>query len=528
MAQLRPPSPMKDVELDSISDDKDISLEQVSRVSTALTNEPKSSHGNPLHWPLWVKMMVLTQVSILAALGGLNTATINPALVDLGHEFGITSVHASYQTTVCIALNGVAPWIWIPLANKYGRRPVYLASLLLGFASILACAYAQSYATLIVARVFNGFFPAAFALGASTVTDLFPAHQRGRALGFFTVTMTTGSHLAPIIGGLVGGYLGWRWIFKFIAIVDATMLITSFFCCLETLTPKPSPASNINSTTMKPATEHKDPNPNPNLETETYRTAPFSKQAYVSHLTLISPHHKTLPPLQPLHFLISSLSIAWYPSIILPALYYSTQYGFASILPAVTVAPIFSKAFGWTTLHIGLTYGIALTLGGILGECFAGWIVDSLLIRAKNRRPTKQAQPEVRLHCIWPGEIIVPSALLIYGFTLAYHDRVSWVAPIFAIGLACFGLQIITTTCYTYAIDCYKDRSAEVAQVLNFVRQVIGMTFAFYAVDLGEEIGFQWLFVFYACCGGILAFLGILLVMWKGEKWRNRIADRFG
>lgn len=526
MAESRTTSSKQDDEIyDSSSDAKAASVEQVSRVPTLTATRPKDASDNPLYWPLWVKMMVLSQVSILAALGGLNTATINPALVDLGEEFGITSVHASYQTTVCIALNGVAPWIWIPLANKYGRRPVYLFSTLLGFASILGCAYAQSYATLIVARVFNGLFPAAFALGASTVTDLFPAHQRGRALGFFTVTMTTGSHLAPIVGGLVGGYLGWRWIFKFIAIVDAVMVLTSFFCCLETLTPKASVIAKITSDAPKAIIEHHEPEPDP--EVETWRNVPFSKQAYLSHLTLISPHHKTLPTLYPLHFLISSLSISWCPSIILPALYYGTQYGFASILPAVTVAPIFSKAFGWTTLHIGLAYGIALTVGGILGEFFAGWIVDFLLIRAKRRHPSKEAQPEVRLHCIWPGEILVPSALLIYGFTLAYHDRVSWFAPIFAIGLACFGLQIITTTCYTYAIDCYRDRSAEVAQVLNFVRQIIGMTFAFYAVNWGESIGFQWLFVFYACCGGILTFTGILLVMWKGEKWRNTIANRF-
>lgn len=42
--------------------------------------------------------MILAQVSLLAALGGLNTATINPALVDLGEEFDISTVRASYQT----------------------------------------------------------------------------------------------------------------------------------------------------------------------------------------------------------------------------------------------------------------------------------------------------------------------------------------------------------------------------------------------------------------------------------------------
>lgn len=494
-------------------------FEQVNSVGTfPSTGVPRHDPDNPLLWPLWVKIMVLTQVSLLAALGGLNTATINPALVDLGEEFGLSTVRASYQTTVCIALNGVAPWLWIPLANKYGRRPIYLFTTFLGFASALGCAYATSFGTLVVARVFNGFFPVAFALGASTVTDLFPSHQRGRAMGFFTVIMSTGSHVAPICGGLVGGYFGWRWIFKFVSIVDAIMFTTSLFCLPETLHARPDEAEGAGDGQVAKSGAHSPPCM-PDEHT------PFNKQTYPSHLTLFSPLHRTLPTLQPLHFLHNTLAISWYPSILLPALYYATNYGFASILPAVTVAAIFSEAYHWPTLTIGLTYGTALTLGGILGEFSAGWIVDTLLIRAQRRHIASgkhgSVPPEVRLRCIWPGEVIVTSALLIYGFTLHYHAQVHWFAPIFAIGLGCFGLQIITTTCYTYSIDSYKENAAEVAQVYNFTRQIIGMTFAFYAKELGDRIGFQWLFVFYAGCGGGLAFVGILLVMWRGERWRG-------
>ena len=58
--------------------------------------------------------------------------------------------------------------------------------------------------------------------------------------------------------------------------------------------------------------------------------------------------------------------------MIFPCLYYSAQYGFASILPAVTVAHIFSARFNWDTLQIGLAYGGSLTIGGCLGEVRAG------------------------------------------------------------------------------------------------------------------------------------------------------------
>lgn len=430
--------------------------------------------------------------------------------------------HLQALSTVCIALNGVAPWLWIPSANKYGRRPVYIFTTLLGFVSALGCGFTKTYAQLIVARVFNGFFPVAFALGASTVTDLFPNHQRGRATGFFTVVMTTGSHIAPIVGGLIGGFLGWRWIFWIVSIIDAVMLVITIFFLPETLHIKAKP--KVNNSDNKTSREIR--------AEEQYRAIPppFTKQTYLSRLKLVFPQHRQLPPLQPFRFLTNTFSIMWYPSILFPALYYATNYGFASILPAVTVAAIFTETWHWPTLTIGLTYGSALTIGGILGELCAGWVVDALYIRAQRRHTHAgglgAAPPEARLKCIWPGEILIPSALLIYGFTLHYHEHVNWFAPIFAIGLACFGLQIITTTTYTYAIDCYRDKSGEVAQAFNFARQMIGMTFAFYAVKLGHKIGFQWLFVMYAIFGSVLAFIGILLVMWKGESWRLRISGR--
>jgi multidrug resistance protein len=404
-------------------------------------------------------------------------------------------------------LNGIAPWIWIPLAHKFGRRPIYLATTFLGFISALSCAYTQTFGQLIVARVFNGFFPVAFALGAATVVDLFPYHQRGRAMGFFTVTMVNGSHLAPIVGGLLGQYCGWRWIFKFVAIVDAIMLFTAFFCLPETL------YMRTWSTTKHESKE----------SLALTRPVKFTKDSYVSRLRLWSDFPEL--KLRPSHFVIPALKMARYPSVLFPALYYATMYGFASILPAVTVAAIFTEFFHWDTLTIGLTYGAALTLGGVLGECVSGWVVDSI-IKRERKRLGRDPEPEVRLKAIWMGEIIVPAGLLVYGFCLQY--RTAWIFPILGMGMACFGLQIITTTTYTYAIDCYRTESSEVAQLFNFIRQEIGFTFAFYVVHLGNKIGYQWMFLMFALIGGVLAFVPMLPVMFKGAQWRKKLGKPVG
>ena len=142
---------------------------------------------DPMNWPMALKVFVLIQVSLLSSLGGINVAMINPAYVSMAKDLHISTVKASYQTTICIVLAGVAPFFWVPVSNKYGRRPVLLGTTLLAFVSILGSAYAKTFSQLIAARVFNGLFPAAFALGPAVVVDMFFVHQRGRAMGVFTV-----------------------------------------------------------------------------------------------------------------------------------------------------------------------------------------------------------------------------------------------------------------------------------------------------------------------------------------------------
>lgn len=58
-------------------------------------------------------------------------------------------------------MNGLGPFLFLPLANAWGRRPVYLFTTFIGFASALGCAFARTYPQLIGARIVNGIFPVA-------------------------------------------------------------------------------------------------------------------------------------------------------------------------------------------------------------------------------------------------------------------------------------------------------------------------------------------------------------------------------
>lgn len=242
-----------------------------------------------------------------------------------------------------IALNGVGPFIWIPLANVYGRRFVYLVTTLIGVATALGCGFVHSFGALVGIRAINGIFPVSMALGPATVTDLFFYHQRGRALGLFTVMLTSGSHFSGLFGGPVAKFLGWRWIFWITGIINFVTLVVIVFCLPETMYYKPRVYSDTNTES-------------PKLSMARYRE-------------LLRPW-TTFPGvrLKAKHFVIPAFRMALYPSVLFPSLYYASQYCFSAIFPAVTYAITFKERFGWSALQCGLAYGGTMTVGSIVGE----------------------------------------------------------------------------------------------------------------------------------------------------------------
>lgn len=95
----------------------------------------------------------------------------------------ITVTEASYQTTLAIVMAGIAPLIWSPLANKYGRRPIYLLVSIIGIAAGAGCAVTTKWGLLLVARVFVGIGTSVgMGIGAASVSDMYFTHERGKSV----------------------------------------------------------------------------------------------------------------------------------------------------------------------------------------------------------------------------------------------------------------------------------------------------------------------------------------------------------
>lgn len=137
-----------------------------------LRPQPTDDPLDPLNWKPWVKMVVLLQVSFLAFLGPFSQAVINSAFAPLAKSMHISITTASYNTTIAILFAGVSPLLWSPIANVYGRRPIFIFVSAIGIVAHCASGAAPTWAGIMTARAFVGIGTSAgMGIGAAVVAD---------------------------------------------------------------------------------------------------------------------------------------------------------------------------------------------------------------------------------------------------------------------------------------------------------------------------------------------------------------------
>ncbi|MEX1022016.1 MAG: MFS transporter [Dehalococcoidia bacterium] len=98
--------------------------------------------------------------------------------------------------------------------DLYGRKRIYLAGWAVFTVGVTAASFAQTLEQVIALRLLQSVGVAlAIANANAIVTDAFPDHERGRALGTITSIVGAGLMSGPIIGGLILGVTDWRGIF---------------------------------------------------------------------------------------------------------------------------------------------------------------------------------------------------------------------------------------------------------------------------------------------------------------------------
>jgi DHA1 family bicyclomycin/chloramphenicol resistance-like MFS transporter len=180
-------------------------------------------------WP------VLLVLATLAAVAPVSTDLYLPGFPAMGHDLDASASGAQLTLTTFLVGLAAGQLLMGPLSDRYGRRPPLLASTAVCLLAGVVCALAPNIAVLATARLVQGLSGAGgMVIGRAVIADLVTGRPAARA---FTLMVTVGGVapvLAPTVGGLLSGPVGWRGMLWTVAALCTVMFLGVLLALRET------------------------------------------------------------------------------------------------------------------------------------------------------------------------------------------------------------------------------------------------------------------------------------------------------
>jgi DHA1 family bicyclomycin/chloramphenicol resistance-like MFS transporter len=181
-------------------------------------------------------------IALMAALMASNAMAIDamlPALPAMGEALAVSEDNRRQLVITFYLLGfGVAQLIWGPLADRYGRKRLLIAALLLYGGFGLVAGLASSFTLLLAARTLQGVAAAASrVLVVAVVRDLYQGSAMARVMSLTMIVFMIVPVLAPAFGQAVLAVGTWRHIFIGLGVYGAVLAAWTLLRLPETLAP---------------------------------------------------------------------------------------------------------------------------------------------------------------------------------------------------------------------------------------------------------------------------------------------------
>src|ERR1043166_7647126 len=132
----------------------------------------------------------------------ITTTIVNVAIPDIMGAFGIGQDRAQWLSTGALAGTTVAMLLNAWMIRKFGPRKTLIGSLGIFIVSLLIAGLSPNDTVLIVCTIVQGAVAGLLQpLAIYTLYRAFPSDQKGKAMGFFGISVILGPALGPTVGG---------------------------------------------------------------------------------------------------------------------------------------------------------------------------------------------------------------------------------------------------------------------------------------------------------------------------------------
>ncbi|KAK4103401.1 MFS general substrate transporter [Parathielavia hyrcaniae] len=169
-----------------------------------LVPQPSDDPDDPLNWPTWKKELNFWSLLLMVAITGVTKTIFVTAGSQLTESYRASYTAVAAVTGVPLILSALSGFLCLVASRICGKRPLYVASLLLVFiGTVWNTNVASSYAQCMAARVFQGLGWGAFdTLVLASIQDTYFEHERGRPIAIYSIVAVATTWGAPLIGGV--------------------------------------------------------------------------------------------------------------------------------------------------------------------------------------------------------------------------------------------------------------------------------------------------------------------------------------
>jgi DHA1 family bicyclomycin/chloramphenicol resistance-like MFS transporter len=188
-------------------------------------NQPlPATDRTPAATPIFPLVLIL---GMLAAVGPMSIDMYLPALPTIAGDLAADAGDVQLSLSVFFIGFALVQLFYGPLSDLFGRRPVLIGGMGLYIGTSALCALSPSVDTLIGFRALQALGGGAGAvISRAIVRDLYNGSQASRMMSYMTLVIAIAPLLAPLLGGQVLLFFGWRTIFWILCGFGVLCLIT--------------------------------------------------------------------------------------------------------------------------------------------------------------------------------------------------------------------------------------------------------------------------------------------------------------
>ena len=483
-----------------------------SRSDVVLIPRPSDDPDDPLNWSHGRKTLAVCMSYLYVFGTGIATSLQYSVLGDITKDTGISTANLVQGTGLMFLFFGWACLIWQPLALTYGRRGVYLITMLLTIPMMEWTAYSTSSGEWFAHRILVGIIASPIeSLCEVTVFDLYFAHNRGTYMGLYVFTLFGSNFLAPLIAGWFNDAYGWRWTMHLGTIVCAFCFVVMFFFMEETIYFRD--AERVHLTGVPPAVEIAADRKSTQSSEKTPPTATAESTASMAPMQDTSPGLVAPGSVQPTRWSRYSFSrvlpgrpskldtlkmvyrplimVFRFPTVAWAGFLYGVNLAWYNVLNG-TASPVLSSApYNWSAAQVGCVYAGPI-IGAAVASLWSGNAADWIALQLA-RRNGGVREAEHRLWVLAASGVISTAGLITWGVG-AYHG-VHWIGLVFGLGMLTFGCVTGGSIAVSYNVDCFKEIAGETTVSIMVIRNTIGFGISYAITPWWQTQGLQNCFI---------------------------------